>query len=337
MGEPGNNLGWGILRGRARMVVVALGPVGVLSGLVGGGLLWRAGESWVLGVVLPVVVVADVLVAATRGRGSMRETLVLGGVVQPVGQLVLVGGALVAGASVPVLVVAWALPAVPVLVLAGVRVSRDSFGSVGWGEFWRYIGPRSVASGVQAVFQRLDIVVVALLAGPAEAAMYTAATRFKVVGQLVSQGLAQAVQPRLIRAIADGDHDRAKALYRQATRTLMAITWPVWIAYAALAPWVLRLFGPSYPQGVDIALVLSATMMIATACGMVDVVLIASGRTTASLINVISAVAVTVALDIALVPSLGALGAALGWSAGVLVKNILPLVQLYGFRPRMAT
>ncbi|WP_246239816.1 lipopolysaccharide biosynthesis protein [Acrocarpospora corrugata] len=186
------------------------------------------------------------------------------------------------------------------------------------------------------MFQRLDIVVVAFLAGPEEAAMYTAATRFKVVGQLVNQGLAQAVQPRLIRAIAEGDSAGARRLYRQATRALMAITWPVWIGYAALAPWLLELFGPSYPQGVDIALVLSATMMIATACGMVDVVLIASGRTTASLVNIVSAVTVTIVLDLMLVPSMGALGAALGWSGGVLVKNVLPLVQLHGLRPRIA-
>lgn len=77
-------------------------------------------------------------------------------------------------------------------------------------------------------------------------------------------------------------------------------------------------------------------MMVATACGMVDVVLVAAGRTAASLANVSAAVAVTVALDVLLVPAYGALGAALGWSGGVLVKNLLPAVQVsrrYGLRP----
>ncbi|GIH25379.1 hypothetical protein Aph01nite_36890 [Acrocarpospora phusangensis] len=193
-----------------------------------------------------------------------------------------------------------------------------------------------MAAAIQAVFQRLDIVVVAFLAGPAEAAMYTAATRFKILGQLANQGLAQATQPRLIQAITTNNHAEAKRLYRQTTRTLVALTWPIWIGYAVFAPWLLALFGPSYPQAVDIALILSATMMIATACGMVDVLLIASGRTTASLVNVIVAVTVTIALDLLLVPALGALGAALGWSAGVLVKNILPLIQVHTFRPRIA-
>jgi O-antigen/teichoic acid export membrane protein len=50
----------------------------------------------------------------------------------------------------------------------------------------------------------------------------------------------------------------------------------------------------------------------------------------------VAAVGVTVLLDLALIPAHGALGAAMGWSGGVLVKNLLPLWQIhqrYGLRP----
>ncbi|OPG02001.1 lipopolysaccharide biosynthesis protein [Microbispora sp. GKU 823] len=157
-----------------------------------------------------------------------------------------------------------------------------------------------------------------------------------MLGQLAGQGLAQAAQARLVRALAEGDLDGARALYQTATRWLVVLTWPLWLGYAALAPWLLPLFGSAYAGGGAIALVLSATMMVATACGMVDVVLVAGGRTAASLANVTTAVAVTIALDVLLVPAYGALGAALGWSGGVLVKNLLPAVQVhrrYGLRP----
>ncbi|GAA1648756.1 hypothetical protein GCM10009733_052380 [Nonomuraea maheshkhaliensis] len=182
----------------------------------------------------------------------------------------------------------------------------------------------------------MDIVVVAVLAGPAPAAVYTAATRFKVVGQLANQGLAQAVQTGLVRALAAGERERAGELYQAATVWLVLLTWPVWLAYAGLAPWMLRLFGPSYGSAVPVALVLAGTMMVATACGMVDVVLTAAGHTGTSLLNLLAAVGCTVLLDLALVPAHGALGAVAGWSAGVLVKNLLPLWQLhrrYGLHP----
>ncbi|GAA4597716.1 lipopolysaccharide biosynthesis protein [Planotetraspora phitsanulokensis] len=304
--------------------------LGALTGVPDG--VWPA-----LAAALPAVVLADVLVAATRGLGSMRPTLLLDGLGRPMGQLLLVAAAVLTGASLPMVTAAWALPAIPATVLAALWLRRHLPGPVPlplacdretMASFWRYTGPRSAASAIQAVFQRLDIVIVAVLAGPAPAAVYTAATRFKVVGQLANQGLTQAVQPHLVRAIADGDLVRARRLYQATTMWLVVLTWPIWLGYAALAPWLLPLFGPSYADGVTIALVLSGTMVVATACGMVDVVLIASGHTAASLANTACAVAVTIVADVLLVPSHGALGAALGWSAGVLAKNALPLVQI---------
>jgi O-antigen/teichoic acid export membrane protein len=95
-------------------------------------------------------------------------------------------------------------------------------------------------------------------------------------------------------------------------------------------------FGDGYASGVPVALVLAATMMLATACGMADVVLTSAGRTGSSLANLVAAIAVTVALDVLLIPGFGALGAALGWAGGMVVKNLLPLWRihrLYGLRP----
>lgn len=341
-------------RGISGYIRAALVPVTGVATLAGVLLYPWLGP---VALALPVMAVADVLLAAGRGFGALRPTVLLGGVLLPIGQLALVAGVALAGTSpwllgtaaptdtspwLPAwaLPVAWALPYLPVLVLAALalrgRAPRTPYLPGTGRDLWRHTAPRSVAAAVQAVFQRFDIVIVALLAGPAQAAVYTAATRFKIVGQLANQGLAQAVQPRLVRALADGDLAAARELYQATTMWLVLLTWPVWLAYALAAPWLLRLFGDGYGAATPVALVLAATMMAATASGMVDVVLTAAGHTTASLRNLVVAGACTVLLDLALIPAHGALGAALGWSAGVLVRNALPLWQLhhrYGLRP----
>ncbi|MEV8635998.1 polysaccharide biosynthesis C-terminal domain-containing protein [Streptosporangium sp. NPDC051023] len=324
-------------------VLAALAPVAVLSLAVGTVVLVCVPDpaSRVLGVALPAVVCADVVVAATRGFGAMLPTLLLDGLLQPTAQLVLVAVPVLAGVeSVPVLAAAWALSYVPVLALAALwlrgRLPRTPYIPGTARELWQHTWPRSAAAAIQAVFQRLDIVVVAMLAGPAEAAVYTAATRFKVVGQLVGRGLAQAAQPRLVDALARGDLRRVRELYQSATMWLVLLTWPLWLGYAAVAPWLLGLLGEGYAAGAPVALVLAATMMLASACGMVDVVLTAAGHTRSSLFNLVAAVAATVALGAFLVPSYGASGAALCWAGGTLVKNLLPLWQIhrrYGLRP----
>ncbi|MEU4545412.1 lipopolysaccharide biosynthesis protein [Nonomuraea dietziae] len=326
-------------RGISGYVRAAVAPGAVLSTAAGVALYPQLGP---LALALPLMVVADILLAATRGFGSMRTTVLLDGMLLPVAQLVLV--AVVAAAALPypqeLLAGAWAAPYLVVAALAALslrgRVPRTPYLPGTARDLWRHTAPRSAASAIQALFQRLDIVIVALLAGPAQAAIYTAATRFKVVGQLASQGLAQAAQPRLVRALAEGDLPRARELYQVTTMWLVLLTWPVWLGYALLAPWLLRIFGAGYDEALPVALVLAGTMMVATACGMVDVVLISAGHTSASLANLVAAVGVTVLLDLALIPAHGALGAAMGWSGGVLVKNLLPLWQIhqrYGLRP----
>src|SRR5690606_38196080 len=135
---------------------------------------------------------------------------------------------------------AWALPYLPVLAAAAVWLGRRApwepyrLGTAR--AFWRHAAPRSLGSAVQHVFQRLDVVIAAALAGPVEAAVYTAATRVKVLGQLAGQGLAQAAQPTLVRALATGDLAVARAVYRRTTNVLVLLTWPAWLGYAAFAP-----------------------------------------------------------------------------------------------------
>jgi O-antigen/teichoic acid export membrane protein len=348
--DAGNGLVYFIARahrydhhGTSGYIRAALIPVGTLSVLASATILLWSGPiasatgvptGWIqlLAVALPFVACADVLVTATRGFEAMRPTVCLDGLFRPLAQLLLVAGLAITsyGALLPL---GWALPYLFVLVLSGAWLRRRLPGSPympGTGrDLWRYTGPRAVAGAFQAIFQRVDIVIVAVLAGPVEAAFYTAATRFKIVGQLAGQGIAQATAPRLVRALADGDLPAARELYQVTTLWLVALTWPIWIAYAALAPWLLQIFGDGYDRGAEVAIVLAATMMVASACGMADVVLTAAGHTTASMAHVLVALAVTVAVGLALIPGHGALGAALGWSAGVVVKNLLPLIRLH--------
>ncbi|MFI6500425.1 lipopolysaccharide biosynthesis protein [Nonomuraea typhae] len=344
-------------RGISGYVRAALVP-GVLVASAAGILLHP--QLGTAALILPAMVAADILLAATRGFGAMRPTVLYDGILLPVAQLALVtatalawnhglltattptwtGGLLTGSSPQSWLLAAWAAPYPLVLLLAALslrgRLPRTPYLCGTAHDLWRYTAPRSAAGAIQAVFQRLDIVIVAMLAGPAPAAVYTAATRFKVIGQLANQGLAQAAQPRLIQALARGDLPRARELYQATTMWLVLLTWPVWLGYAAVAPWLLRIFGSAYGAAVPVALILSGTMMLATACGMVDVVLTAAGHTTASLVNLVAAITVTVLLDLALIPAHGALGAVLGWSCGVIVKNLLPLWQIhrrYGLRP----
>ena len=180
-------------------------------------------------------------------------------------------------------------------------------------EFWKFTAPRGAAGVAQVLMQRLDIILVAALVGLRAAAIYTAATRFMVVGQFVNQAVSLPVQPRLSALLAIHDKAGAKALYRVSTTWLVLLMWPLFGACIALAPTYLALFGRGYGDAVAVVVILSLSMLLASACGVVDSVIIMAGRTSWNLATTLLALAVNVGVDLWLIPEHGIVGAAIGW------------------------
>jgi O-antigen/teichoic acid export membrane protein len=307
-----------------------------VADLAGGSAQTRAAVV-VLAALLPLAVLSDSLLAATRGHATMLPTVALERVTRPLLQIGLVVVA-IAGGSLALLAGSWALPWLVTAVLAAwwllrlgrrypspavVRPSRAT-----WREFWSFTWPRSISSVVQIALQRLDIVLVTVLIGPAQAAVYTAATRFLVVGQLGNTAVASAAQPRLAELLAVDDRRATRTVYQSATAWIVLLTWPLYLLSAVFADSLLTVFGSGYRAGTTVVLVLAGAMLVATACGMVDMLLNMAGRTSWTLANSLVALTVMVVVDLLLIPRLGILGAGIGWAAAILTANGLPLSQL---------
>ena len=203
---------------------------------------------------------------------------------------------------------------------------RDGAGNAAG--FWAFTAPRALAAVAQIVLQRLDIVLVAVISGPAQAAVYAAATRFLVAGQLANAALIQAAQPQLSHLFGIGDRAAAGAVYQATTAWLIVLTWPLYLLSALFGPQLLAVFGRSYQDGATVVVILALAMLLATACGQVDLVLTMTGRSRWSLFNGLLAVLVNVAVDVALIPRAGITGAAIGWAAALAVSNLVPLAQV---------
>lgn len=320
-----------------------------------------------LAVTLPFAALLDTILGGTRGYRDMRPTMVIYQLGRSLGQLAGVGVAVAAG-SIALLAPLWALPYVPAAAAAwlwlrhiragqrtrlrtGVippdpaalpspilrngtsgraprRVTDERLPDASaWG-FWRFTAPRAAATLAQIIIQRLDIVLVGILRGPSEAAIYTAATRFLVAGQLGNAAISMAAQPQFTELFATHALRRANALYQTTTAWLILLTWPMYLLVMVYGPEFLEIFGHPYQTGYAVIIILGVSQLVAMACGQVDMVLITTGRSSWSLVNGTAAMAVNVAVDLLLIPRYGITGAAIGWGAAVLVFNALPLVQV---------
>jgi O-antigen/teichoic acid export membrane protein len=295
-----------------------------------------------LAAALPFAALLDTLLGATRGYRDMRPTVALDRVCRTVLQLlaVIVAGLLGAAALLAPL---WSLAYIPAAIAAWIWLARIRRRSLRIAEprhraprasdsnpdrFWVYTVPRALALGAQQIIQRLDIVLVAILRGPVDAAIYTAATRFLVVGQLGNQAISMAAQPQLSRLFGLEDRLKAGAVYQTTTAWLVVLTWPLYLLAISFGPAVLSIFGQSYRAGSTVMVLLGGAMLLASCCGQVDIVLTSTGRSALSLANGLLALAVNVGVDLALIPHYGITGAAIGWAAAIVASNLVPLAQV---------
>lgn len=210
----------------------------------------------------------------------------------------------------------------------GGRATRRQLADANPRGFWRFTTPRAIANFASIMLQRIDIVLVAILKGPAEAAVYTAATRFLVVGQIGSMAIATSAQPRFTELFALNDRRGANVIYRVTTAWLILLTWPLYLLAIIYGPQVLAVFGHSYKAGAAVMVILGFSMLFSAVCGQVDVVLITAGRSSWSLANGLLALGINIGLDLILIPRDGITGAAIGWAVAIVVANLVPLCQL---------
>ena len=286
---------------------------------------------------IPLAAAYDVALGGTRGLGAVRPTVALERILRPTLQVLFVGAALVLGGGPLAVVSAWVGPYAVVAALSGVWLrrllpdgtsQRRGEGPADSAGFWSFTLPRGLAAIAQIALQRLDILLVAGMRGAAAAAVYTAATRFVVVGQLGNQAISYAVQPRLAGLVALRDLDSARRLFRLSTVWLVALTWPLFLVVAVAAPLILDILGGGYHSGRTVMLLLAGAMLVGSASGLVDIVLITLGKTRWNLADTAVAFAINVTLNLLLIPRLGITGAALAWAASIVVGNVTALVQV---------
>jgi O-antigen/teichoic acid export membrane protein len=291
---------------------------------------------------LPIQALFTVALAATRGFGTMKPTVTIDKVGRASAQVVIALIVVVLGLSSVALALAWAVPvalglAAALAWTASLLHSWEAKPATGTSqgprrtflEFWRFTLPRGLAGVFAVAILWLDTLLIGSLRSPAEAGIYVAATRYLVFGQFVGVAIIQVVGPKLSELLTRGDRRGATEVYRSSTAWLMLASWPIYISMVVMAPGLLALFGQRYQQASTALVILGAGMLVATAVGPIDMVLLMAGKSRWNLANTVVALGLNVGLNLLLIPRWGITGAAIAWSASILANNLLPMTQVW--------
>jgi O-antigen/teichoic acid export membrane protein len=296
-----------------------------------------------LAVMLPFAGLYEVVFGALRSLERMFLAVVVDRVIRPLAQVAAMVLVAATGGGATALTIAWVAPIVVATVGAsGALVTMryvdqvaDARPELPSAEFWGYTTPRAVARIAQVATQRLDVILLAGLASVEDAGVYATVSRCMIAGVFVATAVQQVIQPRLRKLVVRGELGAVKTMYGASTTWVVLATWPAYLMLAILSPFVLRIFGGDYERGATALTILSLTMVVASGCGLVDVVLLMVGKSWLSTGIVCSALALNVALNLALIGPLGMNGSAIAWSAAILTTNLVPLfvVNRLGLHP----
>lgn len=323
------------LQGTASRALVA-GSLS-LRGMTRAKLVITAGVAGLAAVALPVAPVlvplvlffvlagwSEFLGVALRARGDrVQESAVI--FCLRLAGLVLVGGALLRGASLVGVAWAHALSALPAIVL-GLLLLRRKPAPAGppdlpLGSILRESAPLAVNGGLALLSLRVEFLVLSFLRGGRETGLFLAGLRVVEFLNLVPSAVAAGAMPALTREALRGEGP----VRQRTAATLAFLAVPAACGLALVAPGLLHLlFGREYAFSAAPSLrVLAPALVPLFLSGFLVSALIAAGR--ADWLPRLTALRVAAATGLAfvLVPAYGAVGAALGFLASELLLLFL--------------
>jgi O-antigen/teichoic acid export membrane protein len=176
---------------------------------------------------------------------------------------------------------------------------------------------------VNAVYARADVFVVTWLGSWTDVGLYGAATRIVDLARTVSPAYGKALYPLLARLHATRSREFA-VLGAQAVREVVVVAATLAFGIAALSGWMIdALYGPALAPAADVLAVLAWTLIPAGLATVLAQLLFAADRQIVDLrVNAVATVA-SVALNVVLVPRLGARGAAVSALAAATLYAVL--------------
>jgi O-antigen/teichoic acid export membrane protein len=288
---------------------------------------------------VPLAGLTSAALGGTRGLGTVRPSVTIELGAKPAARPLLLGLSVALGLGSVAIALSYALP-----ILVGVVVVLAWLGRladrVGPGQvppapirslarpFWAYAAPRGLHAVVTTTTLWIDVLLLSGLRSPAEAAVYTAATRFLVVGEAALHAVVAVISPQVSRLLAGGDRNGTASMYQTSTWWLMTMTWPLFLAIAVFAPLLLRVFGPGFEQGAVALSILALASLVAMATGPAGAVLLMAGHSMLGLVVGTSSLALNVVLNLVLIPELGMTGAAWAWAVSIVLANLAGAVLL---------
>jgi O-antigen/teichoic acid export membrane protein len=294
---------------------------------------------------VPLVPVTTVLISSLQAYQTIRVTVLIKYLWEPIGKFLLGGIGLWAGFGLEgvlvAIVVTSFVSAVATLGAAHriVKLVRSDF--LLWKSeqvqpllaYWR---PLAVATIFDVLAPRSAILILGYWVSTQEVGVYQAAFQTASILALVPAAFDIALMPMVARAWAQRDGQRLKQLYQTFPRLISMLTIPCCLLLVIFSRETLALFGQDFSVGAASLMLFAVVQLFSHFTGPASSVLLMSGHSRLVMVNTVVYGIVLIAANAIAIPIGGVLAAAVVVAASYFVLGIIRMAQvwrLHGIHP----
>lgn len=287
---------------------------------------------------VPFATVAIVLLSSLQAYQTVRYTILIKYLWEPVAKFVLSAAALWAGYQlIGVLsAIVFTLVASAALALHAAwrvafehSITRPILHRHEVKELLSYCFPLAISNLFGVVAPRSDILILGYWTNSQEVGIYLAAFQTAAVMSLVLGAFNTALAPIIGRAWSQQDGCRVKESYQAVSRISATVSLPIFCILIIFTQDILSLFGPVFLGGTTVLIILAVGHLFNSGTGSANTILLMSGHSHLVMTNTVSmGMALLLATAIA-IPLWGMTGAAVAASSTFIITNVLRVFQVW--------
>lgn len=178
---------------------------------------------------------------------------------------------------------------------------------------------------------RLDIIFLGFLRNTFDVGLYSVALKIQPFIYMVSSSMSLIFSPIVVELYEKKDFTNLSFIYKKVTKWTFMISFPLVCLIAIFSQKILSIFGSSFIMASDSLIILCIGSLVADVLGLSGQIINMIGKPMVNLINSICLTVIMVALFFVFIPKYGIWGAAFSYSIGLLVVNIVRVIEVYKF------
>jgi O-antigen/teichoic acid export membrane protein len=288
-------------------------------------------------ITIPFAAGTTVLVNVLQALQTIKPTILIKYVWEPVGKIVLAALTLFMGyrllgavAAICVVTAVGTYLAIKSLQAeSSLAIAKTEGLKARCAEFVSFCLPVAVSNIFGVLAPRSDILILGYWVSAQEIGVYLACFQTAGIIALVLGAFEAAFAPLIARVLALNDGGQLKNVYQSLSRLVVLFTVPLWVLLNMLAAPLLGLFGDAFRGGGTPLAILTTGHLVSSMASSPNHILLMGGHSTSVMFNTVIIGLLQILVGFILVPYFGIVGAAVAATAALLAMTLTRVYQVW--------